>query len=285
MIAGEIRMAIAKPAREIAEVRIEPIVEDNDHRPIPFGDGGVGLNAGRIPARHDKRLHEVVKLRRDLPERETAVVEHVRPFRLFLRIAGVNVEERQFLLGRDLPDQIVHPLGVGRVCIEIGVERDRRHRNKRGGGMIVAQAGNQFAKVLGVVVVEVIALCHIVRTVADEDIIHAGQFRRDLVVAPRVDQPPDEFPAQAEVDHLARRQVAFGGEQLLDHVFQVRPLRRDLARNAALGRAVTEQDDLQFSFMGGPGCRGSRNEPDKVAEQKGDGGAGFHEGHDGNWLA
>ena len=284
MIAGKIRMPIAKPAREIAEVRIKPVVEDNDHRPMPFSGGGIGLNAGRIPARHDKRLHEVVILLRDFPERETAVVEHVRPFRLFLRIAGVNVEERQFLLGRDTPDQIVHPLCVGRVGLEIGVERDRRHRNQRGGGMIVAQAGNQFAKVLGVVAVEILALRHIVRSVADEDKVHAGQFRRDLVVAPRVDQTPDEFPAQAEVDHVARRQVAFGGEQLLDHVFQVRPLRRDLARNAALGRAVTEHDDLQFSFMDGPGCRGGRNEPDKMAKQKGDGGAGFHAGHDGNLL-
>lgn len=58
----------------------------------------------------------------DLPEREAAVIEHVRPLGLLLRVTGIDVEEGQFFVRRDLPDEIVHAFRLRGVGLEIGVE-------------------------------------------------------------------------------------------------------------------------------------------------------------------
>ena len=147
--------------------------------------------------------------------------------------------------------------------------------------MIAPQAGNKFAEVLRIVDVEVVAFAHIVWSVTDEDIIHPGQFRRDLVVASRIEQPPDEVAAQAEVAHPARRQVAFHREQLFDHLLQMWSLGHEPARNAALGRAVAEEDDLKFAVMRGPGGHGTRDEQRERAKHERNERAGFHAGAGG----
>jgi len=64
------------------------------------------------------------------------------------------------------------------------------------------------------------------------------QLRHQLVIAPGIQQAANILATQPQVDDVGRRQISLGASQDADHVFQLRLLRRQLARNAGLGRAV-----------------------------------------------
>jgi len=79
---------------------------------------------------------------------------------------------------------------------EYGIEG---HRDKHGLRLILAEAGEEFVKILGEVGCEVFALRLIVEAVSDEDVIQTGALGSRFVVSTAVDQPADEFTADAFV--------------------------------------------------------------------------------------
>ena len=131
--------------------------------------------------------------------------------------------------------------------------------------MVLPQQGQQRVEVLREVVREVLAARIVVQAVADEDVVKSRQLRRKFLVTARVHEALNVFAAEGEVDDVARRQVALGGEELADDVLEVRAFLHELARDAALGRAVAEDEDLHLALVLGA----QRSRPEEGQRKKG----------------
>jgi hypothetical protein len=104
-------------------------------------------------------------------------------------------------------------------------------------------------EVLGKRGVEVLDPGHVVETIPDKDVVEAGQLRHELIVTAGVQQAADVLATQSEVDDVCRRQVTLSREQEADYVLQLGFLGGQFARNAGLGGAVAEKQDLDLALV------------------------------------
>ena len=180
----------------------------------------------------------------DVGEGKTPVIEHVLAFLQFGRVTRVKVKDFEGFFFCDLSDEVVHFFAG---CF-VG-ERNDGGENDLRGRMITPEQADQFFKIFREVLREIFASRPIVDPVADKNGIESGEFCDLPFVAARVNEPPNKFSADSGVDGVSRGEISLRREQRVEDGLKVRSFRFQLPGDAALGRAVTEEEDLMFAFV------------------------------------